>query len=129
MDRSYSTSEVTKLAGITERKLQWWYEHRLVRCHRNGHGLRYSKTEAALAGVVAELRGKGMALKEIRRLVPTIRSGIASCWKAGDKIVFAVLGETIGFHLSAEKAIARALEEKKVRVVDVGRILGRVNQE
>jgi DNA-binding transcriptional MerR regulator len=127
MDRTYSTFEVMHLAGITERKLQWWREHRLVRCHQNGHNLRYSKVEAATVCVITVLRGKGMTLSGIRRLLPTIRSEIASCWAAGDKTVLAVeANKSIRFHLSNEKAIARAVEEKQVRIVDVGEILRRV---
>jgi DNA-binding transcriptional MerR regulator len=128
MYRTYSTFEVTQLAGITERKLQWWREHGLVRCNQNGHNLRYSRIEATCICVIATLRGKGMRPIEIKRLVPVIRRGIANCIKAGDKTVLAVLGDTLTLHLSIEKALARALAENRVRVVDVGSILARIDK-
>jgi DNA-binding transcriptional MerR regulator len=68
-DQSYSSSEVSRIAQVSLRQLQWWDERKVVSPRHEGHKRIYSPTEVIEITVIAELRRKGFSLQKIRRVL------------------------------------------------------------
>lgn len=67
--RSYTSSDVAKLGGVSLRQLQWWDERKVVSPRHEGHKRVYSGDEVVEIAVIAELRRKGFSLQKIRRVL------------------------------------------------------------
>jgi len=68
-DRSFTSSEVSRIAGVSLRQLQWWDERKVVSPKHSGHKRVYDPTEVIEVTVIAELRRKGFSLQKIRRVL------------------------------------------------------------
>jgi DNA-binding transcriptional MerR regulator len=68
-DRTYSSSEVAQVAGVSLRQLQWWDERKVVSPRHEGHRRVYGRSEVIEITVIAELRRKGFSLQKIRRVL------------------------------------------------------------
>src|SRR5712664_2549783 len=68
-DRTYSSSEVSSIAGVSLRQLQWWDERKVVSPRHEGHRRVYYSAEVVEITVIAELRRKGFSLQKIRRVL------------------------------------------------------------
>src|ERR1041384_7650802 len=68
-DRTYSSSEVSDIAGVSLRQLQWWDERKVVSPRHEGHRRVYYSAEVVEITVIAELRRKGFSLQKIRRVL------------------------------------------------------------
>src|SRR5258707_11387502 len=68
-DRTYSSSEVSGIAGVSLRQLQWWDERKVVSPRHEGHRRIYLASEVVEITVIAELRRKGFSLQKIRRVL------------------------------------------------------------
>lgn len=69
---SLTTVEMSQLAGISLRQLQWWDEQKIVSPAQVGHVRRYSVSDTRLICILADLRCKGVTLKLIRKFKPLI---------------------------------------------------------
>jgi DNA-binding transcriptional MerR regulator len=67
--RAYTSSEVSNIAGVSLRQLQWWDERKVVSPRHEGHKRVYSSEEVIEITVIAELRRKGFSLQKIRRVL------------------------------------------------------------
>jgi DNA-binding transcriptional MerR regulator len=67
--KSYTSSDVAKLGGVSLRQLQWWDERKVVSPRHEGHKRVYSGDEVVEIAVIAELRRKGFSLQKIRRVL------------------------------------------------------------
>ena len=65
--RSFSSTDVARIAGVSLRQLQWWDEQRVVSPRHEGHKRLYATEEVVEVSVIAELRRKGFSLQKIRR--------------------------------------------------------------
>lgn len=66
----YGTYEVSRMAAVSLRQLQWWDEKKVVRAHvKSGHQRRYRRHDVFLALVVANLRHRKMPLMKVRRVL------------------------------------------------------------
>src|ERR1035438_1432166 len=54
-----SSTDVSRLSGVSLRQLQWWDEQKVVSPHHAGHRRLYSLEEVVEVSVIAELRKKG----------------------------------------------------------------------
>ena len=63
----YSSSEVSRIAQVSLRQLQWWDEQKVVSPRHEGHKRIYSPAEVVEIMVIAELRRKGLSLQKIHR--------------------------------------------------------------
>jgi DNA-binding transcriptional MerR regulator len=68
-DRTYNSSDVARIAGVSLRQLQWWDERKVVSPRHEGHKRVYSPAEVIEVTVIAELRRKGFSLQKIRRVL------------------------------------------------------------
>jgi DNA-binding transcriptional MerR regulator len=68
-ERTYSSSEVSDVAGVSLRQLQWWDERKVVSPRHEGHRRVYYPAEVIEITVIAELRRKGFSLQKIRRVL------------------------------------------------------------
>src|SRR5579862_1672421 len=68
-DRTFSSSDVAHIAGVSLRQLQWWDERKVVSPRHEGHRRVYFTPEVVEITVIAELRRKGFSLQKIRRVL------------------------------------------------------------
>ena len=65
----FTSSEVSRVCGVTLRQLQWWDERNVVSPRQDGHRRVYLPQEVVEISVIAELRRKGFSLQKIRRVL------------------------------------------------------------
>ena len=76
-DRVFTSREVSRIAQISLRQLQWWDEGKLISPRQEGHERVYLPEQVIESMVVAELRRKGLALQKIRRGMRFLRRDMA----------------------------------------------------
>jgi DNA-binding transcriptional MerR regulator len=69
VERTFSSSDVSGIAGVSLRQLQWWDERKVVSPRHEGHRRIYLASEVVEITVIAELRRKGFSLQKIRRVL------------------------------------------------------------
>src|SRR6201998_1270749 len=67
--RSFTSSDVSRIAGVSLRQLQWWDERKVVSPRHEGHKRIYLAEEVIEITMIAELRRKGFSLQKIRRVL------------------------------------------------------------
>src|SRR5918996_5231891 len=68
-EKHYTSSDVSRIAGVSLRQLQWWDERKVVSPRHEGHKRVYAAEEVIEVTVIAELRRKGFSLQKIRRVL------------------------------------------------------------
>lgn len=68
-ERSFTSSEIAEMTGVSLRQLQWWDEQKVVSPRHEGHKRIYLAEEAVEIAVIAELRRKGFSLQKIRQVL------------------------------------------------------------
>lgn len=107
----YSSADVSRLAGVSLRQLQWWDEQKVVSPHHEGHKRIYRIEDLLEVSVIAELRRKGFSLQKIRRVLRFLQKEMA-------KRLAEMLDTGSDFHLLTDgKSIY--LEDDTARVIDV----------
>jgi DNA-binding transcriptional MerR regulator len=69
IDLTFTSADVSDLAGVSLRQLQWWDEQKVVSPQHEGHRRVYTSEETVEISVIAELRRKGFSLQKIRRVL------------------------------------------------------------
>jgi DNA-binding transcriptional MerR regulator len=67
--QGYTSSDVSRICGVSLRQLQWWDERNVVSPRQDGHKRVYLAEEVVEISVIAELRRKGFSLQRIRRVL------------------------------------------------------------
>src|SRR4051812_11759531 len=67
--RTFTSTDVAKIAQVSLRQLQWWDEQKEVSPRPEGHKRIYLPVEVVEITVIAELRRKGFSLQKIRRVL------------------------------------------------------------
>ena len=67
--RTFTSTDVAKIAQVSLRQLQWWDERKVVSPRHEGHKRIYLSEEVIEITVIAELRRKGFSLQKIRRVL------------------------------------------------------------
>jgi DNA-binding transcriptional MerR regulator len=67
--RTYTSTDVARIAQVSLRQLQWWDERKVVSPRHEGHKRIYLPEEVIEITVIAELRRKGFSLQKIRRVL------------------------------------------------------------
>src|SRR6201990_753351 len=67
--RTYTSTDVVRIAQVSLRQLQWWDERKVVSPRHEGHRRVYYPAEVIEITVIAELRRKGFSLQKIRRVL------------------------------------------------------------
>jgi len=110
-DRTYSSSDVAQIAGVSLRQLQWWDERKVVSPRHEGHRRVYFAAEVIEITVIAELRRKGFSLQKIRRVLRFLQREMG-------KRLSEVLQASSDLHLVTDgKSIY--LEDQHDRIIDI----------
>ena len=109
--RCYTSSEVSRIAEVSLRQLQWWDERKVVSPRHEGHKRVYSAEEVIEITVIAELRRKGFSLQKIRRVLRFLQ-------KEMDRRLSDVMQAESDLHLVTDgKSIF--LEDQNERIIDI----------
>jgi len=110
-DRTYSSVEVSNIAAVSLRQLQWWDERKVVSPRHEGHRRIYFPGEVIEITVIAELRRKGFSLQKIRRVLRFLQREMG-------KRLADVMQTTSDLHLVTDgKAIF--LEDQHDRIINL----------
>ncbi len=108
---TYTSSEVSRIAGVSLRQLQWWDERKVVSPRHEGHKRVYLPEEVVEITVIAELRRKGFSLQKIRRVLRFLQREV------GRRLADLLQNEA-NLHLVTDgKTIY--LEENQDRIIDI----------
>jgi DNA-binding transcriptional MerR regulator len=107
----YTSSEVSRLAGVSLRQLQWWDERSVVSPRHDGHRRVYLPEEAVEVTVIAELRRKGFSLQKIRRVLRFLQK------EMGKRLAEALSGDSEIHLITDGKSIY--LEDSYQRIIDI----------
>src|ERR1700752_4278177 len=109
--RSFTSSDVSRIAQVSLRQLQWWDERKVVSPRHEGHRRVYYAAEVIEITVIAELRRKGFSLQKIRRVLRFLQ-------KEMGKRLAEVLSAASDLHLVTDgKSIY--LEDQHARIIDI----------
>ena len=110
-NRSYSSADVSRLAGVSLRQLQWWDEQKVVSPRHEGHKRVYQIEEVVEISVIAELRRKGFSLQKIRRTLRFLQREMG-------KRLADILNTESEFHLLTDGK-SLFLEDSHERIIDI----------
>src|SRR5437764_9905744 len=109
--RTFSSSDVSRVAQVSLRQLQWWDERKVVSPRHEGHKRVYAAEEVIEITVIAELRRKGFSLQKIRRVLRFLQR------EMGRRLAD-VLENNADLHLVTDgKSIY--LEDQRERIIDI----------
>jgi len=109
--RTYTSSQVAEIAGVTLRQLQWWDERKVVSPRHEGHKRVYRPEEVVEITVIAELRRKGFSLQKIRRVLKFLQR------EMGRRLHDVLKAESDLHLLTDGKTIY--LEDSESRIIDI----------
>src|SRR5208337_5531160 len=108
--RTFASSDVSRIAQVSLRQLQWWDERKVVSPRHEGHKRVYQPEEVIEISVIAELRRKGFSLQKIRRVLRFLQREMG-------KRLNEVTGASAPLHLVTDgKSIF--LEDQHERIID-----------
>ena len=108
---TYSSSDVSRIAHVSLRQIQWWDERKVVSPRHEGHKRVYLPQKAIEITVIAELRRKGFSLQKIRRVLRFLQREMGR--RLSD-----VLSAQSDLHLVTDgKSIF--LEDQQARIIDI----------
>jgi len=109
--RTFTSSDVSRIAQVSLRQLQWWDERKVVSPQHEGHKRVYQPEEVIEITVIAELRRKGFSLQKIRRVLRFLQREMG-------KRLSDVLESDYDLHLVTDgKSIY--LEDQHDRIIDI----------
>lgn len=109
--RTYTSTDVAKIAQVSLRQLQWWDEKKVVSPRHEGHKRIYLPEEVIEITVIAELRRKGFSLQKIRRVLRFLQR------EMGRRLADVLATESKLHLLTDGKTIF--LEDQQDRIIDV----------
>lgn len=109
--RTFASSDVSRIAQVSLRQLQWWDERKVVSPRHEGHKRVYQPAEVIEITVIAELRRKGFSLQKIRRVLRFLQR------EMGKRLSDVMQAES-DLHLVTDgKSIY--LEDQQDRIIDI----------
>jgi DNA-binding transcriptional MerR regulator len=109
--RTFTSTDVAKIAQVSLRQLQWWDERKVVSPRHEGHKRIYLAEEVIEITVIAELRRKGFSLQKIRRVLRFLQR------EMGRRLVDVLSSESRLHLLTDGKTIY--LEDQQDRIIDL----------
>ena len=110
-ERTFTSSDVSRIAGVSLRQLQWWDERKVVSPRHEGHKRVYHAAEVIEVTVIAELRRKGFSLQKIRRVLRFLQK------EMGRRLADVLAADSELHLLTDGRSIY--LEDKETRVIDL----------
>src|SRR6476660_10137191 len=109
--RTFTSTDVAKVAQVSLRQLQWLDERKVVSPRHEGHKRIYLAEEVIEISLIAELRRKGFSLQKIRRVLRFLQR------EMGRRLAD-VLSSNADLHLVTDgKSIF--LEDHQERIIDI----------
>ena len=108
--RTFTSTDVAKIAQVSLRQLQWWDERKVVSPRHEGHKRIYLAEEVIEITVIAELRRKGFSL-QIRRVLRFLQR------EMGRRLVDVMASDSRLHLLTDGKSIY--LEDQQDRIIDL----------
>lgn len=109
--RTYTSTDVARIAQVSLRQLQWWDERKVVSPRHEGHKRVYLPEEVIEITVIAELRRKGFSLQKIRRVLRFLQR------EMGRRLADVFSSESRLHLLTDGKSIF--LEDQQDRIIDL----------
>ena len=109
--RTFTSTDVAKIAQVSLRQLQWWDERKVVSPRHEGHKRIYLSEEVVEITVIAELRRKGFSLQKIRRVLRFLQR------EMGRRLVDVFSSDSRLHLLTDGKSIF--LEDQQDRIIDL----------
>ena len=109
--RTYTSTDVARIAQVSLRQLQWWDERKVVSPRHEGHKRIYLAEEVIEITVIAELRRKGFSLQKIRRVLRFLQR------EMGRRLADVLSNESNLHLLTDGKSIF--LEDQQDRIIDL----------
>jgi len=109
--RTYTSTDVARIAQVSLRQLQWWDERKVVSPRHEGHKRIYLAEEVVDITVIAELRRKGFSLQKIRRVLRFVQR------EMGRRLSDVLSNESRLHLLTDGKSIY--LEDQQDRIIDL----------
>jgi DNA-binding transcriptional MerR regulator len=110
-EQTYTSSDVSRIAQVSLRQLQWWDERKVVSPRHEGHKRVYNPEEVIEVTVIAELRRKGFSLQKIRRVLRFLQR------EMGKRLHDVLSGEQDVHLVTDGKSIY--LEDSSERIIDI----------
>ena len=110
-EQFFTSSDVSRISGVSLRQLQWWDERNVVSPRQDGHRRVYAPDEVVEVSVIAALRKKGFSLQKIRRVLRYLQK------EMGKRLAEAASSDAELHLLTDGKNIY--IEESADRVVDL----------
>ena len=110
-DKAFTSSDVSRIAQVSLRQLQWWDERKVVSPRHEGHKRVYNPEEVVEITVIAELRRKGFSLQKIRRVLRFLQR------EMGKRLHDVLDGDTPLHLVTDGKSIY--LEDSNERIIDI----------
>src|ERR1700760_4234114 len=109
--RTFTSTDVAKIAQVSLRQLQWWDERKVVSPRHEGHRRVYGRSEVIEITVIAELRRKGFSLQKIRRVLRFLQR------EMGRRLADVMASDSKLHLLTDGKSIY--LEDQQDRIIDL----------
>ncbi len=109
--RTYTSTDVSRIADVSLRQLQWWDERKVVSPRHEGHKRIYLPEEVIEITMIAELRRKGFSLQKIRRVLRFLQR------EMGRRLADVFSSESKLHLLTDGKSIF--LEDQQDRIIDL----------
>jgi DNA-binding transcriptional MerR regulator len=109
--RTYTSTDVARIAQVSLRQLQWWDERKVVSPRHEGHKRIYLSEEVVEITLIAELRRKGFSLQKIRRVLRFLQR------EMGKRLGEVLSGDSHLHLLTDGKSIY--LEDQQDRIIDL----------
>ncbi|PWU06326.1 MAG: MerR family transcriptional regulator [Terriglobia bacterium] len=108
-ERVFYSNDVSRMAGISLRQLQWWDERKVVTPRKEDHRRIYAPPQVLEVLIVASLRRKGLSLQKIRRVLRLLRRELASLqgktWEPGSRLYILTDGQSLHLEAHPERAL------------------------
>jgi DNA-binding transcriptional MerR regulator len=130
----FTSREVSRIAQISLRQLQWWDERKLISPRQEGHRRFYLPEQVIEIMVVAELRRKGLSLQKLRRVMRFLQREKIPCVNAvvssRSKLYLLTDGKSTYLEAVAQRVIDRLKQAREsMWLVSVSDLVQRLASE
>jgi DNA-binding transcriptional MerR regulator len=112
----FLSADVSRIAGVTKRQLQWWDERKVVSPRREAHRRVYVLQLVLEILTVSALRRKGLSLQKIRRVLRLMRRELGPQFShasgGGPKLYLFTDGHSIHIDEQPERILKRLTQAK-----------------
>jgi DNA-binding transcriptional MerR regulator len=120
-----TSKQLTSMLGVSNRKLQWWHESKVVVPRVESHLRLYDQEDALIVAAISQLNAQSVSLKAIRRFLRPLKKALAQ----RPLPEYLVVGDKDVVPCTEEKVASVASAIGKVRVISVGSLVKKLKKE